>query len=386
VDSFLDIYQASLNHYGEELCGDQVRVVKTPTATTIVLSDGLGSGVKANILATLTAEIIANLLRQQVELREVIDTVIRTLPVDPALGIAYATFSILTLDHEDETFRLINFDNPDPFFVCGGRIQRLPVETHELLGKSIRFSQGRLQMGDFLGLISDGVLYAGRGAAMNPGWDWDGVGAYLEAQFSGRVFTAHSVVNSVMAVTNRHYEFKPGDDATFVGVLRRQKQKLAVFTGPPLDTGFDYVPVERLLDFDGRKVICGGTTANIVAAFLKTSVETDMSTATSELPATGRLPGIDLVTEGILTLAAALEELDRCEGKLERLQPAHNGVYYLVRELLSADAITFLVGQSVNPAYRNPLLPRNVSIRTYLVERIAGRLEQANKDVTIEYY
>jgi len=386
VESFLDIHQVSFNKFSEELCGDQVRVIKSPAATTIILSDGLGSGVKANILATMTTEIIATMLRESIHLREVIDTVIRTLPIDKERRIAYATFSILTINHADYSFETINFDNPEPIFVHSGRVDRLGVHKEKILGKNISTSSGTLGMGDFIGLISDGVLYAGLGTTMNLGWGWDSIAAYIEEVFARRVFAAHGVVNSVMAVTNQLYHHKPGDDATFIGVLRRKQNKLMVFTGPPLDEGFDHVPVERFLQSKGRKVICGGTTANIVGSFLKAPVETDLKSMTETCPAIGRLPGIDLVTEGILTLSGALEALEKCEGQLDLLPQGYNGVYLLTRELLNADSIRFLVGQSINPVYQNPLLPKNISIRRYLTNRIAELLTKYHKDVEIEYY
>ncbi len=386
MESFLDIYQINLNKHKEELCGDQVRVIKLPDTTTIILSDGLGSGVKANILSTMTAEIIATMLRESINLREVIDTVIRTLPIDKERRIAYATFSVVTINHTDYSFQTINFDNPEPFFVKNGRILRPKVRKEKILGKLISMSGGTLDMGDFIGLISDGVLYAGLGTTMNLGWGWDKIAAYMEDVFKQRIFAAHSVVNSVMTVTNQLYHHKPGDDATFVGVMRRKRNTLMVFTGPPLDTGYDHLPVERFLNSPGRKVICGGTTANIVASFLNAKVETDLSSMTEEYPAIGRLPGIDLVTEGILTLSGVLEELEKCDGKLEKLQPAKHGGYLLARELLIADAINFLVGQSVNPVYQNPLLPKNISIRRYLINRIAEMLTKYHKDVQIDYY
>lgn len=386
MESFLDIYQSSLNRAGEELCGDQVRVVKSPRGTTIVLSDGLGSGVKANILATLTSTIIATLLREEVALHEVIDTVIGTLPIDRERGIAYSAFSILTIDADNGSFLTINFDSPAPFFVENNRIKKLPRREENILGKKIEVSQGTLGMGDFIGLASDGVLYAAPGTKMSLDWDWDHIAARLEKIFTRRVFNAHSVVNSIMAETNQRYEFHPGDDATLVGVLRRKRNTLMVFTGPPLDNGYDYVPVFRLLDFEGRRVVCGGTTANIVASYLKAEVETDMRSMTEDIPAIGRLPGIDLVTEGILTLAGTAEALEKSQGEIENLAEGYNGVYLLSRELLGADAVYFMVGQSVNPAYQNPLLPKNVSIRRYLVEKIAGLLESYHKDIEIDYY
>jgi len=385
VNNFLDIYHLGLNKSGEELCGDQVRVLKLLDRTIVVLSDGLGSGVKANILATLTAEIITTMLRESVDLKEVLSTVIRTLPVDRERRIAYATFTILLIEHEDNRFRVINFDNPAPLYLHAGKIERLATEEKKILGKKIAISQGQLGLGDFIGLMSDGVLYAGLGTLAKFGWGWENIAGFLEEVFRKRVYTVHTVVNQVITMSNRLYEWQAGDDSTFVGVYVRQRNALMIFTGPPVDNGRDYVFVNRLLDFKGRKVVCGGTTANIVASFLKANPETDLSSLAEGVPAIGRLPGIDLVTEGILTLAAALDLLEKSEGKLDALTPEHNGAYLLAREMLIADAIDFLVGQSINSFYQNPLLPRNISIRRYLIDRIAEVLTRFHKDVRIEY-
>jgi hypothetical protein len=385
METFLDINQRSLNKRGEELCGDQVRIQRIPDSTIIVLSDGMGTGVKANILATLTSEILINLLRQKVDLEETIRTVLKTLPIDSERRIAYATFTVLTIHHDDLRFEIINFDNPSPIFLSKGKVVELEEKNKKILGKNLRLSEGTLGLEDYLCLFSDGILYASPGKILNMRWDRNQIAKYLCDQFNQQIFYSHNIVNSIIAKTSQLYQEDVGDDATFIGVYVRAKKSLMVFTGPPVDNGFDYVFVDNLLDFDGRKIICGGTTANIVGSYLHASVETDVKTMTEELPATGSLPGIDLVTEGVLTMSAALELIQSCGGVLEKLQPANNGAYLLAREFLIADSILFQVGQSVNPSYQNPLLPKNISVRRYLVEKIAEELTKMNKDVQVDF-
>lgn len=385
MDIFLDINDRSINKRGEELCGDAVRVQKLPDTTIIVLSDGMGSGVKANILATLTTEIIVTMLKEVVDLKEVLRTVLRTLPIDHERRIAYATFTILTIHHQSLDFEIINFDNPAPILLRRGKFEEIPQTIKRVLGKNIIFSRGNLAMDDFLCLFSDGVLYASPGEIMDMKWDRNAVAGYIEKQFEQPIFFAHNVVNSIISTTTQKYQEDVGDDATVVGIYARQMKSLMVFTGPPLDNGYDYVFVDRLLDFKGRKVICGGTTANIVGSYLNAKVETDLKTMTDELPAVGYLPGIDLVTEGILTMAAAFDLIKQCDGVLEKLESANNGAYLLARELLIADSIHFLVGQSINASYQNPLLPKNISVRRYLVEQIANTLSALHKDIHIDY-
>ena len=385
MKTFLDIHQQSLNHQGEQLCGDQAKVVRGKDNITIVLSDGLGSGVKANILATLTTEILATMLREGMNLKDVLETVVSTLPTCQVRKIAYATFTILQLRPEDNHFTVINFDNPPPLFLKQGVLTPLDVSYEEILGKEVAISDGYLELGDFIGLISDGVLYAGLGQAMNFGWGWENIGHYIEEIFAQRVFSARTVVNGVISKTRMLYQNEIGDDATFVGVFARNRHALMVFTGPPQDECHDFIYVDKLLDFEGRKAVCGGTTGNIVASFLNTSIETDISTLRENIPPIGRLPWIDLVTEGIITIALTLDHLRNCRGDISKVEPDNNGAYLLTRELLMADEVDFLVGNQVNPVHHNPALPNNVSVRRYLVEQIADELRKLNKDVSIEF-
>jgi hypothetical protein len=385
VDNFIDIYNASLNKRGEELCGDKVKYLKTGTKTTVVLSDGLGSGVKANILATLTTEILITMLNADVPLKEVLKTVIGTLPICRVRKIAYSTFTILWVDSRNNHFKVINFDNPPPVYCHNNHVMPLEMQTQEILGRKIQSAEGQLERGDFLGAISDGVLYAGMGMTMNFGWGWENIAKYIEDVLIQKPHTAQTIVKEVIDQTSELYQGFIGDDATFVGLYIRQRNPLMVFTGPPLDEEQDEKYVDQLLHFDGRKVICGGTTGNIVASYLGEIVEMDLSTMRRELPPIGMLSCVDLVTEGILTLSKATEYVRNCHCDLSRLRFDNNGAYLLAREILQADSIHFLVGQSINEFYQNPLLPKNISIRRSLVEELVNVLRRYQKEVTVEY-
>lgn len=385
MDNFLDIYDLSLTKKGEELCGDRVIFRKTEDKTTIVLSDGLGSGVKANILATLTTEILISMLNADVPLEEVIPTVIGTLPICQVRKIAYATFTILQIDHHSNQFKVINFDNPPPLYFKKGKLVKLEGQTQKILERKITLYEGVLERDDFLGAISDGVLYAGLGVALNFGWGWDNIAKHIEGIFLHQTHTARNIVQKVIAETHSLYRGQIGDDATFVGVYVRQRKPLMIFTGPPLEEKQDPVYVKKLLNFEGRKVICGGTTGNIVANYLGETIEMDIATMRKELPPIGKLSGIDLVTEGILTLSKCLEVLKKCNCDIARLPSDNNGAVLLAREILQADSLLFVVGQKINEFYQNPLLPKNISIRRSLVEEVVKILRDKQKEVALEY-
>ncbi|OAB60029.1 serine/threonine protein phosphatase [Phormidium willei BDU 130791] len=385
ADNFFDICHLSLNKKGEELCGDKVKFIKTENKTTIVLSDGLGSGVKANILATLTSEILITMLNADIALEAVMETVIGTLPICQVRKIAYATFTVIQIDHITNKFKVINFDNPPIFYFKKGRMMTPKPRVDRILNRKIQVVEGTLERGDFLGAISDGVLYAGLGDTMNFGWGWENIAKYMERLFVHDAPTARSLLDKVLGETRRLYRDNIGDDASLVGVYVRRRNPLMIFTGPPLDPSQDETFAERFLSFPGRKALCGGTTGNIVANYMGETVEMDISTMRKELPPIGILEEVDLVTEGILTISKATELLKKCRCDLDRLPFDRNGAVLLAREILEADSIFFLVGQQINEFYQNPLLPKNISIRRNLVEELVQLLRENQKEVDLEY-
>ena len=383
--TFLDVHEEGLRHAGEELRGDKVQTFVAPGRAIIVLSDGLGSGVKANILATMTTSIIVKMLREGIELRDVMSTVIGTLPICRVRKVAYATFTIIDVDRTTDEFRITNFDNPPAFYFRRGKSTELDWHSEEILGRAIRIAEGKLAIGDFLGAISDGVTYAGLGTQLNFGWGWPNIVKHIEGLYITQSGSAHNIVHNVIAKTNSLYGGSAGDDATFVGINVRGRNDLIVFTGPPVDRENDSAYVEKVLGFPGRKVVCGGTTGTIVANHLGKIIDPDLSTLDDEIPPIGKLPEIDLLTEGIVTMAKTLEYVQNTTGDASRLPRGNTGAVLLSRELLRADSIQFLVGQTINEFYQNPLLPRNISIRRNLVETLARALERVGKEVSLEY-
>jgi hypothetical protein len=372
---FVDIYSESLNRRGEELCGDVVRAARQADRSIVVLSSGFDGGVKACIVATLTAEIIVTMFRMDIPIEDVVATVIGTLPPSKTHGAAYSTFTVLEVHHENHAFRVMNYDNPETFFFRDGAPFRIEARPELVLGKRILMREGTLQDGDFLGVASGGLVSAGR----------EQLDVQLSDLIRRRPGSARYVVHETINRFRASCDGQPANDATFAGVYFRPHRSLMVFTGPPLNRDEDDARARQLLAFQGAKVVCGGTTGGIVASYLGCAVKTERSTELSSLPPIGVLPEVDLVTEGILTMAAALDCMKNAGGDLWRLPGERNGAVLLATELLRADSIHFLLGQAINPHYQNPLLPRSISIRRNLVEQIAEFLRGLNKEVEIEY-
>ncbi|MCX7717043.1 MAG: serine/threonine-protein phosphatase [Candidatus Sumerlaeaceae bacterium] len=385
MEAFVEIETVQLNKHGEQLCGDRVLVHRTPGRAVVILSDGLGSGVKANILATLTTTIIRRMISAGADLGDVVDTIAGTLPVCQVRGLAYATFALVEVDTVACRLRAVNYDNPPILFFRRGRRIRPESRTEPVRGRQVSVMESDVEMGDHIVLMSDGVTHAAPGNRTDRRWDSDAIAAHLEKQIRLQPATARSLVRNLAHLTSALYHGRPSDDATIVGLHTRQRASLMIFTGPPQDPARDFDCAERLLNFPGRRVICGGTTATIVGMHLAEVIETDLATMREGIPPIGLLREVDLVTEGMLTMLKALDLLRDSCGDPQRLPRDRNGAVLLARELLAADVIEFLVGLKTSDYYQNVLLPGEISVRKNLVRELESCLTSLGKEVNISY-
>lgn len=380
---FIEHGGANICKHGEILCGDSLSVAPIEGGKLMVLSDGLGSGVKANILATLTTKIATRLMERGLPLEEVVDTLTDTLPTCQVRKIAYSTFTLLKV-LEDGSAYLVEFDNPPTFFLKRGYVSQLDYRERVIGTRKIRESSIRLEAGDWLVTVSDGEIHAGIGGLLNLGWDWDKIAKFLETQVHEGV-SAKKVARILVDRAYELYEEKPGDDTT-AGVLKVRPKRYANFMiGPPVRPEDDEKVGNRFLQFPGRKVVSGGTTAGILARLLGKDVVVDLSSMTEKIPPTGHLEGLDLVTEGVHTVNNALATLENTED-IEELVGHRDGASRLAWELLYADSIRILLGQAINPAHLNPNLPEEMGFKSRSVHSIVNLLEQKGKEVILEVY
>ncbi|HHY93205.1 MAG TPA: SpoIIE family protein phosphatase, partial [Firmicutes bacterium] len=258
-----DVGQGSLAKNGEELCGDRVEVVRQPYETTVVLSDGLGSGVKANILATLTTKIAAGLLARSVPLEEVISTIAQTLPVCRERHIAYSTLAVVQVRANGATHVML-LDSPPVFLVRQGQVINFPTRAREVAGRTVEEGTLELVAGDLLVMVSDGVLHAGIGGLLPLGLGEEGLARHL-TELVPRYNDAKQLAGRLIELCSAYYTLAPGDDSTVVVLALRRPRRLVLFTGPPRSPAADAETVDRFMKAPGKKVVCGGTTAKIVA-------------------------------------------------------------------------------------------------------------------------
>ncbi len=383
---FVDFASGSLNKAGEELCGDKVEFCRSDDSVITVLSDGLGSGVKANILATLTAKIAVTMLKEGLSIEEVVDTVIHTLPVCQVRKLAYSTFTIVKVE-KDGTCYVVEFDNPSIFFIQEGKVQQLKSELLEINGRKIKESRFNIEEGDTLVFVSDGVIHAGAGMILNLGWGWHEVAEYLEKNID-IALSSKGITNQLLGACDALYAEKPGDDTTVVTMKMIKPKEAVLFAGPPQNKAHDKEVVKSLTGCSGRKIVCGGTAANIVSRELGTEMETSLEFVDRSIPPIAKIKGIDLVTEGVLTVRAAVERLNRIKtsNNLDFLYEK-NGAAKLARILFEdCTHLKMLIGRAINPAHQNPDFPEDLSIKLGVSKELKAVLESLGKIVEIEYF
>ena len=285
---FIDASYNSLKKYNEELCGDSIKQANLKDSKIFVLADGLGSGVKANILSTLTANIALTMLREGATLEETIDTIVHTLPVCRQRHLAYSTFTLIKIYRNGDTY-VAEFDNPSIFLHKDGR--DIPIEkTLRVIGdKNIYESRFRMDKDTMLVAVSDGVVHAGVGHSLDLGWEWVNVNSYLRNMSKDDVSTKE-VVSNVLDCCSELYEDEPGDDTSVLAVKIKEQQVINLFFGPPRDRKNDTEVFQKVLKSGEKVVVCGGTTAQIAARLLDREMEFDMDTMTMDIPPIAKIP------------------------------------------------------------------------------------------------
>ena len=387
----IDVAWKSLNKHQEELCGDKVEVLKTDDSDIVIPADGMGSGVKANTLATLTSKILGTMLHEGAALESCVETVARTLPICKVRKVAYATFSILQIFHSGEAY-LVEFDNPSCVFIRDGKLINYPYETREIEGKKIHEYRFTVKKNDCFVLMSDGVIYAGAGAILDlEGWTWDAMAEYT-LKCTKQTLSASRLAVMLSQACSELYEEKPGDDTTVAVARVIERRIVNIFTGPPAKKEDDERLMHDFMHTEGKKVVAGGTSANIAARVLGKEIVTKADTSSPDVPPMASIDGIDLVTEGVITLGKSLKLLkkyvrDEFDTEFFDELDADNGASRLAKLLIEeCTELNLFVGTAVNAAHKETALNFDLSMRQNLVEQLVRAAEEMGKTVKVMYY
>ena len=387
---FQEVEFAQMRKDGQGICGDAFLSRKEPGGRVVsVLADGLGSGVKASILASMTATMALKFALAEgggdfIHCAEIMEN---ALPVCQTRKIGYSTYTIVDC-LADGSGRVIEQGNPSFLYVRGGELlemPRRPLSPKRAEGvRRIWFYEFETKPGDRIIFFSDGITEAGLGTARHPlGWRREGCAAFVlervrrEPDLSAR----HICAEVLREASHREPGWRAGDDMTCAAIYFRRPRQALVLTGPPFDRTRDREYAERLATYPGKKILCGGTSAEIASRALGRELMTDLHGVRGRLPPVSRMAGVDLVTEGILTLTAVVRRLEGMEG-----EGAGDAADQVVEMLRESDVIDLVVGTRINEAHQDPRLPVDLDIRRNLVRRMARVLEEKLlKKVNVEF-
>lgn len=391
--AFIEVDCFQKNKGNNMVCGDSFVSHKSKEEGRVisVLSDGLGSGIKASVLSTMTSTMLLNFAAMNEDIVRAASTIIKTLPRDEVRKISYSTFCLCDIDCFGYT-RIAEYETPAYYLFRDGKFvdvekKRIPVERDDMDNTVLWMSEFAMEKEDRIIFFSDGVSQSGMGNRDMPfGWE-NGAKEFIRRSIAANPsISAKELARKVVIESEKNDGYILKDDTSCCVIYMRRPRNLLVCTGPPFDEKNDAYLSKLVTEFPGRKIICGGTTANIVARETGREITIDMDSmelSPDSLPPASRMEGIDLITEGILTLSKVERSLSG-----EETEALHHGnpAERILQMLADSDKITFLVGTRINIAHQDPTLPVELEIRRNVVKKIKFLLETNwLKDVDITY-
>ena len=391
-DSFyIEVGVLQKSHTGERICGDIFlsKKIKEENRTIVVLSDGMGHGVKANLLATLTATMAINFTAEHKDVHKIAEIIMNTLPVCSERKISYATFTIIDIEDNGQT-TIINYDNPESIVLRGEeefkpQWHTITLETGSNKGKEIQACTFKAQKEDRIILLTDGVTQSGLGKGKYLlGFDLDNTRELILSQVkANNSISAAKLSSAIVNKAHSNDEYNSKDDISSAVVYFREPRKLLLCSGPPFDKEKDDYLAEIVKEFNGKKIIAGGTTADIISFKLNIPIEDTLEFDDPDLPPISHMEGIELVTEGILTLSKVSGILENYN---ERTELGKGPADSIIKLLLESDEIFLCIGTAVNIAHQDPNLPVELEIRRTVAKKIANLLEEKFlKEVNLEF-
>lgn len=388
-DLCVDIGYRSINHVGEELCGDHIDVASiNDNSNIVVLADGLGSGVKASILSTLTSKIISTMMSAGLSLEDCVETIAATLPVCSQRGVAYSTFTIIHIINNEEA-DLIQYDNPHVILLRNGKNYDYPKTEMNIGRKTIYRSRITLCENDIFVAMSDGCVHAGVGLSLNFGWDRKDIIEFVET-FADVGFTSKTIASMLLEECDKLYDHKPGDDATVCVLKVRHRKPMSLLFGPPANRDDCDKMMSLFLSKKGKHIVCGGTTSSIMAKYLGKEIRPVLEFPDPEIPPIAEIDGIDLVTEGVITINKVViyaKDYISDNESYKNWSFKRDGASLISRLLFEeATDINFFVGRAINPAHQNPDLPITFNIKMNLISELSECLKKMGKRINVSYF
>ena len=388
---YIEVDCQQKNHEGERICGDVFlsEKIKTEERTVIVLSDGMGHGVKANMLATLTSVMALNFTKEHKDVNRIADIIMNTLPVCSKRQISYSTFTTIDIEADGKT-TILEYDNPETIIIRDNQIfnpgwQCIILESENNAGKILKNCTFYAQKEDRIISCSDGITQSGLGSEKYPfGWGHNNLEDFVKRIANNNPqISANKIAGKIVNIAFQNDGYKAKDDISCASVYFREPRKLLICTGPPYEEENDKKLADAVKKFKGKKILCGATTGDIISRELELEIKDSFEFHDPDLPPISYMSGIDLVTEGILTMSKVSEILNVYNNNYMLGKGPADQIVKLIKE---SDEIQFIIGTRVNIAHQDPNLPIELEIRRTVVRRIAETLEEKFlKEVSMKF-
>ena len=385
---FIDMGFSQRTKNGQDICGDVFKYSQVPGEQRLitVLSDGLGSGIKANIQASMCATMALKFTSENMEMRRSAEIIMQSLPICQVRKISYATFTIVDTSLNRNT-RVVEMGNPQFMLIRDNVPVEIPfteLKPEKWDNRDLRFYDFQVKVNDRLLFFSDGISQAGIGSNKYPtGWQADECAKYLTKTIKAKPeLSAHELSDCIIReALSKEKNYQAADDMSCAVLYFRKPRKMLLLTGPPFEHSRDAQCAKRFDSFNGDKVIAGGTSSEIIARELKKEIVLDTNSISHKVPPASLMAGVDLVCEGMLTLTHAAELLEG-DYRNEARSPARKMIEIFLRN----DIITFLVGTRINEAHQDPRMSTELEYRRNIIKRIAKNLkDNFLKEINIEY-
>ena len=388
---YADIGYQSLTKHGQIVCGDHIEKIQRPDGSVVlVLADGLGSGVKACILSTLTSTIISRMVAADLAIPYCVRAIAEALPVCSVRKLAYSTFTIISISPTGKAL-IVQYDNPGIALIRNGEEVPISFTQRNIDEKMIESAAIQLQKGDVLLAFSDGAENAGVAPGMSYAYKWgrDNIIRYMEPMCAGG-YSAKTLNTMLLNECFERYEGMPGDDTTALTVYMRTREQVNLLVGPPANVEDNEKMMSLFFSKGGKHIVCGGTTSRIASEYLDKPLVTSAEFGDDDIPPMGTIEGVDLVTEGILTINRVLDyakDYLRDNETYSRWCYKRDGASLLARMLFEeATDINFFVGRAVNPAHQTAELAISFEIKMRLIRELADCLKEMGKTIRVNYF
>lgn len=363
------------------VCGDYIVTDRTSEATTTIVADGIGTGIKARVAAVMCASRLMELLRLGFSLREACRKIVDTMHQARTADIPFAAFAVcrvLVSGHAT----IMSYEIPGPILINNRLAAYLPKQRffpfgHEMIAEVTCM----LEYGDAVVLVSDGVSQAGLGSQYRMGWGMAGVCGFVNSCLARGINPKDvppQVLGKVRDISHTGY----GDDTTCLSLYCREARALNILTGPPLLKSRDAKVVNGFIKMPGLRVICGSTTSEMAGRVLNAPVKIKGLSDGYHNPPAYEIGGVDFATEGAVTLNQLYNILEEDPDCLAQ----DSSVSALSKLFHASDTINFIVGTAVNPGHES-LVFRQMGVfpRAVIVRLLEERLKKMGKVVNVEY-